>query len=101
MTQFDVRPDDIGGHANEVASLSARLSTASSAGQTTLDSSAFGLVNVFLATAATGLAGIAQGAISNSSKDMTETMRNLRQVVKQYESDDTGASNRVIKAGER
>lgn len=98
---YDVRPDDIGGHANEVGTYTYRLSTAASAGETTLDSQAFGLINVFLATAATSLAGVAQRGIENSSKDMTETMKNLKQVVKQYKADDQDARGRVGKAGEK
>ncbi|KGN32279.1 hypothetical protein N802_18115 [Knoellia sinensis KCTC 19936] len=99
--QFHVRPDDIGGHAKEVGGYTTRLSAAASAGETTLDSQAFGLINVFLASAATAIAGAAQRGVENSSKDMTETMRNLKQVVRQYDSDDDSAKSRVSKAAEK
>lgn len=101
MTQYDVRPDVMGDHAKTVGTYSSRLSTAASAAETTLDNGAFGIVNGFLALAATGLAGIAQDAITNSSKDMTETMSNLRQVVKQYNADDQNGRDAINKVGGR
>lgn len=99
MTRYDVQPDVMGDHARTVGTYSSRLDTAASAAETTLDNSAFGLVNTFLAVAATGLAGIAQDAITSSSKDMTETMTTLRQAVKQYGSDDLSGRDNVNKAG--
>lgn len=101
MTQYDVRPEDIGGHGTKVGSLSDRLSTASSAGQTTLSTEAFGLVNTQLALLAVGIAGVAKITVSNMSMDMEETMIGLNNTVKQYNSDDGNAKKTVENAGQK
>lgn len=99
MTQYDVRPDDIGGHSKKVGSFTDRLSTASSAGQTTLSTEAFGIINTPLALLAVGIATVAQTTVSNLSMDMEETMVGLNNTVTQYNTDDDNAKQTVENAG--
>ncbi|MFC7491676.1 MULTISPECIES: hypothetical protein [unclassified Knoellia] len=99
MTQYDVRPDDIGGHSKKVGSFTDRLSTASSAAQTTLTTDAFGIINQPLALLAVGIAGVAKTTVSNLSMDMEETMIGLNNTVTQYTSDDDNAKQSVENVG--
>lgn len=101
LTSFDVRTDDISGHGRRVGSFADRLSNASSAGQTSLDPTAFGLINQPLAMLATGIALVGQNTVSNLSMDMEETMIGLTNTVTQYSSDDDTAATSIGNAGQR
>ncbi|CAN7506711.1 hypothetical protein [Knoellia sp. LjRoot47] len=101
MTNFDVRTEDISGHGRRVGTFADRLSNASAAGQTSLDPSAFGLINAPLALLAVGFAKVGQHAVSNLSMDMEETMIGLNNTVTQYNSDDDNASTTIANAGQR
>lgn len=101
MTNFDVRTEDISGHGRRVGSFADRLSSASSAGQTSLDPSAFGMINSGLALLAVGIATVGQHTVNNLSMDMEETMIGLNNTVSQYNSDDDNASTTIGNAGQR
>ncbi|WP_157622621.1 hypothetical protein [Nostocoides sp. Soil756] len=92
-------PTGIREHAVSLAGIEGDLHSCSTAAATTLDSSAFGVVNAFLSTTV-GIFGAAVNlGISNVAEDMGETVATLRAQAAAYETIDDNASGRVTGAG--
>ncbi len=97
--QYEVSPTGIREHAVSLAGIQGDIRSSSTAAETTLDASAFGIINSFLA-ATVGLFGSAvnQG-IAGAAEDMGETVSILRTQANNHEATDSSASSRVTGAG--
>ncbi|WP_158239778.1 type VII secretion target [Phycicoccus duodecadis] len=92
-------PTGIREHAVSLAGIEGDLRSCSTAAETTLDSSAFGIVNAFLSTTV-GIFGAAVNlGIANVAEDMGETVATLRTQATSYETTDHDAGSRVNGAG--
>ncbi len=97
--QYEVSPTGIREHAVSLAGIEGDLRSSSTAAETTLDASAFGIINSFLA-ATVGLFGSAVNlGISNAAEDMGETVSILRTQANNHEATDASATSRVNGAG--
>ncbi|QIM20355.1 hypothetical protein G7075_03030 [Phycicoccus sp. HDW14] len=92
-------PTGIREHAVSLAGIQGDIRSCSTAAETTIDGSAFGVVNSFLA-ATVGVFGAAiNQAISNAADDMGETVATLRTQAGNHETIDGHARDRVNGAG--
>lgn len=97
--QFEVSPTAIREHAVSLAGIEGDLRSCSTAAGTTLDSSAFGVVNAFLSATVGVLGSAVNLGIANVAEDMGETVATLRTQATQHETIDDNASGRVNGAG--
>lgn len=97
--QYEVSPTGIREHAVSLAGIQGDIRSCSTAAETTVDASAFGVINGFLA-ATVGLFGSAiNSGISGAAEDMGETVSILRTQANNHEATDASATSRVNGAG--
>lgn len=97
--QYEVNPDAIDNHAVSLAGIAADVRSCSSAAESTLDSSAFGVVNAFLAATVSFFAYGLETAISHGADDLGETVTTLRTQAANYRTDDRNARDNLNGAG--
>lgn len=85
---IEVDPGDLRSHASVVGTVQSRVSGAATAAESTLDMSAFGVVNGFLAAAVTGFAGDLRTRIAHQADDLGHTAATLRAMAANQEGTD-------------
>ncbi len=97
--QYEVSPSGIREHAVSLAGIEGDVRSCSSAAASTLDSSAFGVVNGFLAAAVNSFGSALGLAVTHTADDLGETVDILRAQAANHETLDDNASGRVTGAG--
>ena len=99
MRDIEVSPGGIRSHASTLSGIEGRVGDAAAAADTTLDASAFGIVNGFLAATAGLLGGSLETAIRSEADSLGETVATLRQMARDHETTDDNASATIVTAG--
>jgi hypothetical protein len=99
VPDIDVSPSGIRSHASTLSGIERRVGQAADGADATLDGSAFGIVNTFLATTAGLLGSTMQRAIRTESESLGETVATLQQMARNHETTDSNAAARVKGAG--
>ncbi|HWO50868.1 MAG TPA: type VII secretion target [Ornithinibacter sp.] len=99
MRDIEVSPGGIRSHASTLSGIEGRVGDAAGAADTTLDASAFGVVNGFLAATAGLLGSALETAIRSEADSLGETVATLRQMAKNHETTDDNASTTIVTAG--
>jgi hypothetical protein len=99
VRDIEVSPSGIRSHASTLSGIKGRVGEAAGAADTTLDASAFGVVNAFLAGTAGLLGSALETAIRTEAESLGETVATLRQMAKNHETTDDNASTTIATAG--
>ena len=99
MVRYDVDTGGMRTHASSLAGIAGQVRDSHSAASTTLDPSAFGMVNSFLATAATGICAVIATSIDTRADDIQEVVQNIRTMAKNHDTTDEGARQQIEGTG--
>jgi hypothetical protein len=99
VVRYDVDTGGMRTHASSLAGIAGQVRDSHSAASTTLDASAFGVVNGFLASAATAVCGGISTAIDRRAEDIQEVVATLRTMATNHDTTDEGARQRIEGAG--
>lgn len=99
MVRYEVDTGGMRTHATALGQISGRVRDSHSAASTTLDAGAFGLVNSFLASAATSICGTLATSIDHRADDIEEVVANIRTMAKNHDTTDDGARQNINGVG--
>lgn len=99
MVRYEVDTGGMRTHASSLSTIAGRVRDSHSAASTTLDPGAFGLVNTFLASMATGICSVIASSIDDRADDIQEVVQNIRTMAKNHDTTDEGARQNVEGAG--
>lgn len=99
MVRYEVDPAGMRAHAGSLGRIAGRVRDSHAAASTTVDPGAFGIVNSFLASAATSIASGLATAIDHRADDIEEVVANLRAMARNHETTDDSARRNVEGAG--
>ncbi len=91
-TQFKIDADGLRSHAGVVTTVASSIREASSAGATTIDGSAFGIMCSFLAPPAAIVTGALTLAINHLAGEVDELSREVRTMAGNYDTSEQVAS---------